>query len=126
MSFLLSILAAATAQPPAVPTEVQTIKEGDVFVMRSLDGGKPLYTYDKDERGKSTCVDRCLAGWPALPAKAGSKPTGKWTVIARPDGASQWAFDGKPVYTFVRDAEGVASGDGVGGVWHLLPTTPAK
>lgn len=125
MSFLLSILAAA-AQPPAVPTEVRAVKEGDVFVMRSLDGGKPLYTFDKDEPGKSNCVDRCLAAWPALTAKAGSKPTGKWTVIARPDGASQWAFDGKPVYTFVRDTEGTATGDGMGGAWHLLPTAPAK
>ena len=125
MSFLLSILAAA-AQPPAVPSDVQAIKEGEVFVMRSLDGGKPLYTYDKDEPGKSNCVDRCLAAWPALTAKAGAKPTGKWTVVSRPDGAAQWAFDGKPVYTFVRDTEGNATGDGMGGVWHLLPTTPAK
>jgi predicted lipoprotein with Yx(FWY)xxD motif len=125
MSILLSILAAA-AQPPAVPVEVQTIKEGDVFVLRSLDGAKPLYTFDKDEPGKSNCADRCLAAWPALPAKAGSKPTGKWTVIARPEGASQWAYEGKPVYTFVRDTAGTATGDGMGGVWHLLPTAPAK
>lgn len=124
MSILLSILAAAAA--PAVPPEVQTITENGAVVLRSLDGNKPLYTFDKDEPGKSNCTDRCLAAWPALPAKAGAKPTGKWTVIARPDGASQWAFDGKPVYTFVRDTEGTATGDGMGGVWHLLPTTPAK
>lgn len=125
MSFLLVIAAAASAAP-AVPPEVQIIAEGDRLVMRSLDGAKPLYTFDKDEPGKSNCVDRCLAAWPALAAKPGAKATGKWTVIARPDGTPQWAYDGKPVYTFVRDTESAATGDGMGGVWHLLPTAPAK
>jgi predicted lipoprotein with Yx(FWY)xxD motif len=37
------------------------------------------------------------------------------------------SLDGaKPFYTFVRDTEGTATGDGMGGVWHLLPTAPAK
>lgn len=129
MSFLLVIAAAAAPAAlsgPAVPPEVQTIAEGDKLVMRSLDGAKPLYTFDKDEPGKSNCIDRCLAAWPALPAKAGAKATGQWTVIARPEGASQWAYGGKPVYTFVRDTQGTATGDGMGGVWHLLPSVPAK
>ncbi len=42
----------------------------------------------------------------------------------RADGTSQWAFDAKPVYTFIRDGEGTATGDGMGGAWHLLPSTP--
>lgn len=125
MSFLLFALAAA-AQPPAVPPQVQTIKEGDVYVMRTLDGAKPIYTYDKDEPAKSNCVDRCLAAWPAVTAPAGAQPVGQWTVIARPDGASQWTYQGKPVYTFVRDSDSTATGDGMGGVWHLLPTASAK
>lgn len=124
MSFLLVIAASAA---PAVPSEVQIIAEGDKLVMRSLDGAKPLYTFDKDEPGKSNCVDRCLSAWPALAAKPSSKSVGKWTVITRADGTPQWAFAGKPVYTFVRDTESTATGDGMGGgAWHLLPTTPAK
>lgn len=126
MSFLFTFIAAAAAAAPAVPTEVQIIAENDTYVMRTLDGSKPLYTFDKDEPGKSNCIDRCLAAWPALVAPAGAEPVGKWSVIARPEGTSQWAYDGKPVYTFVRDSEGVATGDGMGGSWHLLPTTPAK
>jgi predicted lipoprotein with Yx(FWY)xxD motif len=126
MSFLLFALAAAAAQPPAVPAAVQTIKEGDTFVMRTLDGARPIYTFDKDEPGKSNCVDRCLAAWPAVVAPAGAKPIGKWTSITRADGTAQWAYEGKPVYTFVRDTEGTATGDGMGGSWHLLPTVSAK
>lgn len=125
MSFLLFVLAAAV-QPPAIPSEVQIIKEGDQFVLRTLDGAKPIYTYDRDEPGKSNCVDRCITAWPAVVAPTGAKPVGKWTVVTRADGSSQWAFEGKAVYTFVRDADSTATGDGMGGVWHLLPTFPAK
>lgn len=125
MSVLLFALAAA-AMPAAVPSQVQIIKEGDAYVIRTLDGGKPIYTYDKDEPGKSNCVERCLAAWPAVTAPAGARPVGKWTAITRADGTGQWAYDGKPLYTFVRDAEGTATGDGMGGVWHLIPATPAK
>lgn len=125
MSFLLFALAAA-ATPPAVPPQVQTIEESGVYVLRTLDGAKPIYTYDKDEPGKSNCVDRCLAAWPAVAAPAGAKPVGKWTVVTRADGSGQWAYEGKPVYTFVRDPDSTATGDGMGGIWHLLPTTPAK
>jgi predicted lipoprotein with Yx(FWY)xxD motif len=121
MSFLFTFIAAA-----AVPSAVQIIQENDVYVLRTLDGSKPLYTFDRDEPGKSNCVDRCIAAWPALVAPADAKPVGKWSVITRPDGSHQWAYDSKPVYTFVRDSEGVATGDGMGGSWHLLPTTPAK
>lgn len=124
MSFLLFALAAATA--PAVPPQVQIIAENGNYVMRTLDGAKPIYTFDRDEPGKSNCVDRCIAAWPAVVAPAGAKPVGKWTVIARADGTGQWAYDGKPVYTFVRDTGSTATGDGVGGSWHLLPTVPAK
>lgn len=124
MSFLLFALAAAIA--PAVPPQVQIIAENGNYVMRTLDGAKPIYTFDRDEPGKSNCVDRCIAAWPAVVAPAGAKPVGKWTVIARADGTGQWAYDGKPVYTFVRDTGSTATGDGVGGSWHLLPTVPAK
>lgn len=94
--------------------------------LRTLDGAKPIYTYDKDEPGKSNCVDRCLAAWPAVTAPAGAKPVGKWSIVARADGTAQWAYDGKPLYTFVRDAGSTATGDGIGGVWHLMSTMPAK
>lgn len=123
MSFLLLVLAAAA---PAVPADVQVITEDGKYVLRTNDGGKPLYTFDKDEPNKSNCLDRCLAAWPALAATAGAKAVGKWSVFARADGTSQWAYEGKPVYTFARDTEGAATGDGMGGVWHLLPATPAK
>jgi predicted lipoprotein with Yx(FWY)xxD motif len=125
MSIMIFALAAA-AQPPATPPQVQIIQESGVYVMRTLDGSRPIYTFDRDEPGKSNCLDRCIMAWPAVIAPAGAKPVGKWTIIVRSDGTLQWAFESKPAYTFVRDSEGTPSGDGMGGVWHLLPSTPAR
>jgi predicted lipoprotein with Yx(FWY)xxD motif len=125
VALALFIVLAAAALPPDAPYDVQIIKESDHYVLRTLDGAKPLYTYDRDEPGKSNCIDACAEAWPPLRVGTNSKPAPGWTVIVRPDGVRQWAYKDKPVYTFARDAESIASGDGMGGVWHLLPATPA-
>jgi predicted lipoprotein with Yx(FWY)xxD motif len=81
--------------------------------------GMTLYTNDKDGKGKSNCYDKCAANWPPLKAEAGAKAEGEWTVIDRTDGTKMWAYDGKPVYTFIKDKKvGDMAGEGVAGVWH--------
>lgn len=83
--------------------------------------GMTLYTFDKDEDGKSNCNDKCAQNWPPLKAQSTDTPTGKWTVITRDDdGSSQWAYNGKPVYTFIMDKKaGDRTGDGKGDVWKI-------
>lgn len=79
-----------------------------------------LYTYDKDAKDKSNCNGQCAANWPPLMATSNAKPMGNWTVITRDDGSKQWAYNGKPLYTWKKDTKpGDATGDGVGGVWHM-------
>ena len=35
--------------------------------------------------------------------------------------AKMWAYNGWPLYTFIKDAKpGDVTGDGVGGVWHVV------
>jgi predicted lipoprotein with Yx(FWY)xxD motif len=125
MAFPAIALVLALALPADVPYDAQIIKEGNVYVIRTADPARPLYTYDKDTPGKSTCVAQCAVAWPPLLVKTG-KPINKWTMITRPDGSKQWALGGKPLYTYAKDPEGQATGDGMGGVWHLLPTIPAN
>ena len=82
--------------------------------------GMTLYTFDKDAGGKSMCAGECAKNWPPLMAKAGDKAEGKWTQIKRDDGSMQWAYDGKPLYTFVKDKKaGDTTGDGMKDVWHV-------
>ena len=82
--------------------------------------GMTLYTFDKDSLGKSACNGPCATNWPPLMAGGAAKASGDWTIITRDDGSKQWAYKGKPVYTWVKDQKpGDKTGDGVAGnTWH--------
>ncbi|MFC6336092.1 hypothetical protein GIR22_00470 [Pseudomonas sp. CCM 7891] len=83
--------------------------------------GMTLYTFAKDAGDKSMCNDKCAANWPPLMAASTDKSMGKWTVITRDDQKGQWAYDGKPLYTFVMDKKaGDMTGDGkMDGAWKV-------
>ena len=83
--------------------------------------GMSLYTFAKDAGGKSACNGPCAGNWPPLTAGADAKAMGDWTVITRDDGAKQWAYKGKPLYAWVKDAKpGDTTGDGfLNGAWSL-------
>jgi predicted lipoprotein with Yx(FWY)xxD motif len=83
------------------------------------DKGMALYTFDKDKGGKSMCNDKCAVAWPPLAVAADAKAAGNWTIVARDDGSKMWAYDGHPLYTFVKDTKaGEVTGDNVNG-FHL-------
>ncbi len=83
--------------------------------------GMTLYTFDKDESGKSNCSGECAKAWPPAMAMESDKPVGDLTIIKRDDGSMQWADGGKPLYTFVKDQNpGDVTGDNVGTVWHVV------
>ena len=82
--------------------------------------GMTLYTFDKDEPGKSNCYDQCAVNWPPFLAEAGAMAEGEWTIVDRTDGAKQWAYEGKPLYLYIEDKKaGDVIGEGKGGVWHV-------
>ncbi len=81
--------------------------------------GMTLYIYDKDGKNVSNCNGKCATNWPPLKAAADAKAEGEWTVVKRKDGTHMWAYEGKPVYTYLKDKKaGDMKGDGVGDVWH--------
>jgi predicted lipoprotein with Yx(FWY)xxD motif len=82
--------------------------------------GMTLYTFDKDADGKSMCNGSCAESWPPLMAPADGKAAGEWTMIKRDDGKMQWAYDGKPLYTFMKDEKpGDMKGEGFKDMWHM-------
>jgi len=92
--------------------------QGQIYTMNQFH--MSLYTFDNDADGVSNCYGDCAANWPPALLDAGSKLGKNYTLIPRTDGSMQIAFRGKPLYTFINDANvGDINGDGVGGVWRL-------
>ena len=81
-----------------------------------------LYVFDKDAAGsgKSVCNGGCATNWPPLMAPAGAAASGDWSVVSRDDGAKQWAYKGRPLYYWTKDAKpGDKTGDGfLNNAWH--------
>ena len=89
----------------------------------TADSKMSLYTFDKDKDGASVCYEDCAVNWPPYLGQAGEEASmGEgWSLVPRQDKSLQWAYQGKPLYMFKGDTKaGDVSGDGKGGVWHLL------
>ncbi|MBK5377558.1 hypothetical protein JFT81_23330 [Pseudomonas sp. TH43] len=118
VSFKALLMAAALTLPGfAMAAEPAMMKDGMMVDHK----GMTVYTFDKDAGGKSMCNADCAKNWPPMMAPAGAKAEGKWTVIKRDDGMMQYAYDGKPLYTFMKDEKpGEMKGDGMKDVWHVV------
>ena len=115
--FLLAGTALA-AEENYGPLKEQTTAIGKVLADPN---GMTLYTYDKDSPGKSNCYGECAEYWPPMKAAADAKPAGDLTIIKRDDGTMQWADEGKPLYTFVKDKKpGDVTGDNFKNIWHII------
>jgi predicted lipoprotein with Yx(FWY)xxD motif len=109
---------AATNAASGGTVSVQSVSGmGDVLVDSQ---GNTLYTNDQDSGSKVACSGQCTSIWPPLAAPSSGKPTSNDSsvqpmlgVVQLPDGSSQVTFDGKPLYMFVQDSAGQATGDGV-------------
>jgi predicted lipoprotein with Yx(FWY)xxD motif len=118
-AFAAAALCAATAAlaEAAAPANVAKTSKGAAFVNGN---GMSLYTFDKDEGGKSACYGPCAAIWPPFVAPSGASTSAEWTIVKRDDGSTQWAYKGQPLYTFAKDGNpGDANGDGFKNIWHV-------
>ncbi|WP_315759194.1 MULTISPECIES: hypothetical protein [unclassified Bradyrhizobium] len=111
----LAVISSASAAPP---TKGGSSAKGDILTDNK---GMTLYTFDKDVDGKSACNGPCATNWPVLKAEASDKADANYTIITRDDGSRQWAYKGKPLYTFAKDQKpGDITGDGfLNNAWHL-------
>lgn len=116
-AFAAVAFSALAAQAAAPAMTAETAKGPALVDAKSM----TLYTFDKDMGGKSMCNGPCATNWPVLMAASGSAASGDWTMVTRDDGTMQWAYKGKPLYTFAKDTKpGDITGDGfLNGAWHI-------
>ena len=110
--------AVSIAMAQVGPAKIGDSAKGKVLTDQK---GMTLYIFDKDGDGKSVCNGPCAANWPPLMASTDAKTDGGYTVITRDDGGKQWAYKGRPLYLWIKDAKpGDISGDGIANnSWHI-------
>jgi predicted lipoprotein with Yx(FWY)xxD motif len=109
---------------------------GDVLVSSN---GAALYTPDQEKDGKILCTGECTSIWVPVTVAKGQTPTGPDDVsgalgtVRRPDGTTQVALDGAPLYTFSQEGTGEVTGDGFKDafsgqqfVWHVVTPSGAS
>lgn len=105
-----------------------TTSSGDTVSTKSFSGvgevlvdaqGAALYTNNMDSGSKIACTSSCTAIWVPLAAPNSGQPTSSESsieselgTVKRPDGTTQVTYEGKPVYSFVQDHPGEATGNG--------------
>src|SRR3954453_15868320 len=91
------VAASVALAQTATPAKIAETSKGKALVDAK---GMTLYTFDKDATGKSNCNGTCAQNWPPLKADASAKASGEWSPVKRDDGSMQWAYKGKPLYTW--------------------------
>ena len=110
-------LIASVTLPSKGDITVRQLSSGDILADAK---GMTLYTTSQDRANESTCYGGCAKNWPPIIASQGAVAEGDFSIIQRNDGAMQWAFKDKPLYTWVNDRKpGDMTGDGIGGIWRV-------
>ena len=117
MAVLATTVSVSTMAQALSPAHIADTATGKTLVDAK---GMTLYTFDKDTAGKSACNGGCATNWPPFTA-TGVSASGDWTVVTRDDGTQQWAYKGKPLYTWSKDTKpGDTTGDGfLNNQWHV-------
>jgi len=133
------------------PADVKVERTPQGFILSDFDG-MALYTLSTDKVSsktmrvasaagsvpaqvvevKSACARDCQMTWRPLQAPwITASPGGDWAIVLRADRIRQWAFRGKPLYTYSGDGkpaeingDGVSAADGEASV-ALLEAPPA-
>lgn len=119
----------AAAPDASSPPTVKVAQSGSLGPILTDPDGRTLYVFlsDKAGSGKSVCNGACAQAWPPLVSANGTltKPDGfpgELSVVTRDDGTKMVAYNGQPLYYYVKDAApGDTTGQGVGNVWYVVP-----
>ena len=110
---------------PPVGTTVMIVQKSAIGYVLAEANHQVVYTYSKDKKGgKPTCTGTCAATW--IPAtgtpQAGPADvfSGQFGLVTGAGGVKQITYNGLPLY-LLKDAKPLATtGNGQGGVWHVV------
>jgi predicted lipoprotein with Yx(FWY)xxD motif len=121
---LLFVLAIPTFAQDTLITLGHSDDLGDYLVGAD---GMTLYIYTPDPIGETTCYERCADNWPPMIVDSADDITfpegipGEFSVVERDNGDLNVAYNGLPLYYFIKDeAAGDTVGQGRGNVWWVV------
>jgi predicted lipoprotein with Yx(FWY)xxD motif len=111
---------------PPVGTTVMVVQKSALGYVLAEANNQVVYTYAKDSKGGApTCTGSCAAAWPPVTGvpKAGPADNfpGTFGVVKGAGGVTQITYNGYPLYTFKGARPLSTAGNGLGGVWHVVP-----
>lgn len=116
---------------PPIGTTVMIVQKSAIGYVLAQANHQVVYTYSKDKKnGKPTCTSTCAQTWlpstgmpQASPADVFSAPFG---LVTGAGGVKQITYDGYPLYLLKGAKPLSTSGNGQGGVWHVVPLSAAN
>ena len=116
---------------PGVGTTVMIVQKSAIGYVLAEANHQVVYTYSKDTKGgKPTCTGSCAEAWPPATGVPQAGPadvfSGKFGLVTRADGTKQITYNGYPLYLLKGAKPLETTGNGVGGVWHVVPLSASN
>jgi predicted lipoprotein with Yx(FWY)xxD motif len=111
---------------PPVGTTVMIVQHSAIGFVLAEANGQVVYTYANDKKGGlPTCTGSCAATWSPATGTPQAGPAdhfpGTFGLVKGAGGVEQITYNGMPLYTLKGAKPYAVTGNGVGGVWHVVP-----
>ncbi len=117
---------AALSSVPPPGSLVLHVQKSDLGFVLALANGQVVYMYDKDSKGGTpTCTGSCASIWPPVTggnpvASQADKGLGTFGTVSGAGGVKQITYNGMPLYTYKGAKVLTTTGNGIGGMWHVV------
>jgi len=116
---------------PPVGTTVMIVQKSAVGYVLAEANHQVVYTYSKDKKGgPPTCVGACAETWPPATGTPQAGPashfSGSFGLVTGAGGVKQITYDGYPLYLLKGARPLATTGNGQGGVWHVVPLSASN
>jgi len=111
---------------PPVGTTVLIVQHSNLGWVMAKASGIVVYTYANDRKGgPPTCTGSCASVWAPVTGMPKAGPAdnfpGTFGLVTGAGGTKVITYNGYPLYTYVGAPALSTKGNGIGGVWHVIP-----
>ena len=111
---------------PPVGTTVLIVQHSNLGWVMAKASGIVVYTYANDRKGgPPTCTGSCASVWAPVTGMPKAGPAdnfpGTFGLVTGAGGTKVITYNGYPLYTYVVAPALSTKGNGIGGVWHVIP-----